>query len=38
MIFVHSLVIGAAGWSIAYLAKPDVKQAFSTGLTLHRSN
>lgn len=38
MIFVHSLVIGAAGWSIAYLAKPDVKQAFSSGLTLHRSN
>ena len=38
MIFVHSLVIGAAGWSIAYLAKPDVKHAFSSGLTLHRSN
>jgi hypothetical protein len=38
MIFVHSLVIGAAGWSIAYLAKPDVKQVFSSGLTLHRSN
>jgi hypothetical protein len=38
MIFVHALVIGAAGWSIAYLAKPDVKQAFSGGLTLHRSN
>jgi hypothetical protein len=38
MIFVHSLVIGAAGWSIAYLAKPDVKQAFASGLTLHRSN
>jgi hypothetical protein len=38
MIFVHSLVIGAAGWSIAYLAKPDVKQAFSSGLTLHRYN
>ena len=38
MIFVHSLVIGAAGWSIAYLFKPDVKQAFSSGLTLHRSN
>jgi hypothetical protein len=38
MIFVHALVIGAAGWSIAYLAKPDVKQAFSSGLTLHRSN
>jgi hypothetical protein len=38
MIFVHSVVIGAAGWSIAYLAKPDVKQVFSSGLTLHRSN
>lgn len=38
MIFVHALVIGVAGWSIAYLAKPDVKQAFSSGLTLHRSN
>jgi hypothetical protein len=38
MIFVHALVIGAAGWCIAYLAKPDVKQAFSSGLTLHRSN
>ena len=38
MIFVHALVIGAAGWSIAYLAKPDVKQAFASGLTLHRSN
>ena len=38
MIFVHALVIGAAGWCIAYLAKPDVKQAFSSGLTLRRSN
>jgi hypothetical protein len=38
MIFVHSLVIGVAGWSIVYLAKPDVKQAFSSGLTLHRLN
>ena len=38
MIFVHALVIGAAGWSIVYLAKPAVKQAFSSGLTLHRSN
>jgi len=38
MIFVHALVIGAAGWSIVYLAKPDVKQAFSSGLTLHRTN
>lgn len=38
MIFVHALVIGTAGWCIAYLAKPDVKQAFSSGLTLHRSN
>ncbi len=38
MIFVHALLIGAAGWSIAYLAKPDVKQAFSSGLTLRRSN
>jgi hypothetical protein len=38
MIFVHALVLGAAGWSIVYLAKPDVKQAFSSGLTLHRSN
>ena len=38
MIFAHAVVIGAAGWSIAYLAKPNVKQAFSSGLTLHRSN
>jgi hypothetical protein len=38
MILGHILVIGAAGWSIAYLARPEVKQAFSGGLTLHRSN
>jgi hypothetical protein len=38
MILVHILVIGAAAWSIAYLAKPEVKQAFSGGLTFHRSN
>lgn len=38
MTFVHALVIGAAGWSIAYLFKPDVKQAFSSGVTLRRSN
>jgi hypothetical protein len=38
MIFSHSLVIGVAGWSIAYLARPNVKQAFSSGLTFHGSN
>ena len=29
MIFSHTLVIGIAGWSIAYLARPNVKQVFS---------
>jgi hypothetical protein len=38
MILGHILVIGAAGWSIAYLARPEVKQAFSGGLTFRRSN
>jgi hypothetical protein len=33
MILGHILVIGAAAWSIAYLARPEVKQAF-----FHRSN
>ena len=38
MILDHILVIGAAGWSIAYLARPEVKQAFSGGLAFGRSN
>jgi hypothetical protein len=38
MIFSHSLVIGIAGWSIAYLVRPNVKQLFSSGLTLHRAD
>ena len=38
MILGHILVIGAAGWSIAYLARPEVKQAFSGGLAFGRSN
>jgi hypothetical protein len=38
MILGHIFVIGAAGWSIAYLARPEVKQAFSGGLTFHGSN
>jgi len=29
MILGHIVVIGAAGWSIAYLARPEVKQVFS---------
>jgi len=38
MILSHALVIGVAGRSIAYLVRPNVKQLFSGGLTLHRSN